>query len=247
MARENVSIPTKDGSCDTAVFTPGGAGQWPAVIAYMDAIGPRPAMFAIGETLAQAGFVVLVPDLYYRAGAYPPLDPKTMFTEEEARKKFMALRATTGNQRAGGEDTSAFLAYIDTRKDVAGKKIGTTGYCMGGGISISAAGLHGGRIAAAASFHGGNMATDQADSPHLQAANIKGEVYVAGADKDNSYPPEMAARLEKALSDAGVKHRCEIYADAMHGWTMTDLAIYNQAAAERHMRELTGLMKRVLG
>jgi carboxymethylenebutenolidase len=112
---------------------------------------------------------------------------------------------------------------------------------MGGAISLTAAGTYPDRIAAAASFHGGNLATDSELSPHLLAPKIKGRIYVAGADQDNSYPPEMAERLEKALSVAGVAHRCEIYPGALHGWTMADFPVYDEPAADRHWRELLEL------
>ena len=48
-----VEIPTRDGSCPTYVFRPSGSGPFPAVLVYMDGIGIRPAMLAIGERLAQ--------------------------------------------------------------------------------------------------------------------------------------------------------------------------------------------------
>jgi carboxymethylenebutenolidase len=76
---------------------------------------------------------------------------------------------------------------------------------------------------------------------------MKAFVYVAGADQDNSYPPEMHERLEKALADAGVPHRCEIYPGALHGWTMADFPVYRQDAAERHFRELRALFAEHLG
>ena len=118
---------------------------------------------------------------------------------------------------------------------------------MGGGISLTVAGTYPDRIAAAASFHGGNLASDAEDSPHLLAPKIKARVYVAGADQDGSYPPEMEVRLDKALTDAKVDHRCEIYPGALHGWTMADFPIYNEPAAERHWTELIALFKATLG
>lgn len=139
------------------------------------------------------------------------------------------------------------LALIDSRKDVAGKKIGTTGYCMGGGISLTVAGTCHDRIAAAASFHGGNLASDAEDSPHLLAPKIEAKVYVAGADQDHSYPPEMAVKLEKALNDAKVDNRRKIYEGALHAWTMADFPIYNKPAAERHWTELLALFKATRG
>jgi len=248
VGQEKVSIRTRDGDCPTYVFTPqsGGSGPWPAVIFYMDGLAIRPTLLAMGQRLADAGYVVLLPDMFYRFGHYEPMDPKAIFATPDARAALGPLMSSTDNKRGGQEDTEAFIAYIDTRRDVAGKKIGATGYCMGGGLSLTAAGSFPDRIAAAASFHGGNLASDSPMSPHLLAPKMKGRIYVAGADKDNSYPPAMAERLEKALSDAHVDHRCEIYPGALHGWTMEDFPIYDKAAAERHWTELEALFKATL-
>jgi carboxymethylenebutenolidase len=240
MSHEQISIRTHDGACPAHVFTPKGSGAWPAVIFYMDGLAIRPTLFEMGQRLADGGYVVLLPDLFYRAGPYEPLEPKKILSTGNTRAALAHLFQSTDNQRAAA-DTEAFLAWFGTRSDIKGTKVGTTGYCMGGAISLTVAGTYPDRIAAAASFHGGNLASDTPMSPHLLAPKIKGRVYVAGADQDASYPPEMAQRLEKALSDAGVDHRCEIYAGALHGWTMADFPIYNEAAAERHWRELFAL------
>jgi carboxymethylenebutenolidase len=245
MSREQIDIETRDGCCPTSVFRPEDDGMWPAVIFFMDGLGIRPALFDMGERLANAGYVVLLPDLFYRAGRYASMDPKEIFAKGTFREVIGPLMATTDNQKAA-EDTAAFLAYIDTRTDVAGSKVGVTGYCMGGGMALTAAATYPDCIVASASFHGGRLATDSPTSPHLLASRMRGFVYVAGADNDDSYPPEMAALLEKALTDAKVDHRCEIYAGARHGWTMPDFPVYDEAAAERHWRELAGLLGRTL-
>jgi carboxymethylenebutenolidase len=247
MGHELVSVTTRDGDCPVHVFTPEGAGPWPAAIFYMDGLAIRPALLGMGQRLADAGYLVLLPDLYYRAGPYEPLVPAEVFAMSDPRAAFGHLMASTSPARAA-EDTEAFLAYLDTRADVAGGKIGVTGYCMGGAMALTVAATYPGRVAAAASFHGGGLATDAETSPHLLAPQMKGVVvYVAGADQDKSYPPEMAQKLDAALTDAGVEHRCEIYAGALHGWTMPDFPIYNPEAAERHWAELLALFKRTIG
>jgi carboxymethylenebutenolidase len=246
MSHEQVSIRTRDGDCSAHVFTPAGTGPWPATIFFMDGLAIRPTLFEMGQRLADAGYVVLLPDLFYRVGPYAPMDPKVVFAMSDVRKSLGHFFQSTDNRRAA-EDTEAFLAFLDARSDVKGSKVGTTGYCMGGAISLTVAGTYPERIAAAASFHGGNLATDSELSPHLLAPKMKGRIYVAGADQDGSYPPEMAERLETALSDAGVDHRCEIYEGALHGWTMEDFPIYNEPAAERHWRELLALFSETLG
>jgi carboxymethylenebutenolidase len=155
------------------------------------------------------------------------------------------MMASTDNHKAA-EDTSAFLSYLDARDDVAGDKIGTVGFCMGGGMALTAAAYYPDRVAAAASFHGGNLATDQATSPHLLVSKIKAEVYVAGADQDQSYPPEMAKRLEDALTKADVRHKCVIYEGKKHGWMKPDMPVFDPQAAERGWKELFALYARNL-
>jgi carboxymethylenebutenolidase len=245
MSQQQVSIRTRDGECPAWVFTSAEGGRRPGVIFFMDGLGIRPTLFEMGQRLADHGYVVLVPDLFYRAGRYEPLDPKVVFASGDVRSTLAHLLSSTDNRRAG-EDTEAFLDYLGTRDDTAGSKVGTTGYCMGGAMSLTAAGTYPDRVAAAASFHGGNLATDSDLSPHLLAPRMAGRVYVAGADNDSSYPPEMEDRLKRALTDAGVDHRCEIYDDALHGWTMADFPVYNPAAAERHWKELVALFDAAL-
>ena len=243
MKHEEVNIRTRDGECPVQVFVPAGAGPWPAVIVYMDAFGIRPALLQIGERIAGGGYVVLVPDLFYRHGPYGPLDPKEAFAGD-FRAMVGPLMATTDNPRAA-RDTEALLAYLDTRSDVTGK-IGTVGFCMGGGMALTAAGTYPDRVAAAVSFHGGRLATDDPASPHLLAPKIRAELYIAVADNDRSCPPEMVARLEQALDEAGVRYRCEVYRGASHGWMKPDFPVYDEAAAERGWSEMFALFDRVL-
>jgi carboxymethylenebutenolidase len=246
MAHEHVSISTADGACPTHVLTPDGEGPWPAVIVYMDALGMRPAMVNVAKRLAENGYLALLPDLFYRSGHYEIPTPKEAFASGDLLKFIGPLMAATGPDKAA-EDTRYFLDYLDTRSDVKGDKVGTVGFCMGGGMALAAAGTWPDRVAAAASYHGGGIASDKPNSPHLLAPKMKAEVYVAGADNDHSYPPEMAERMEKALTDAGVKHRCEIYTGALHGWMKPDFPIYNEEAAERGWREMLALFGRNLG
>lgn len=246
MSRTEVSIATEDGNCRAYVFKPEGHGPWPAAIIYMDAPAIRPALFDFGERLAAHGYYTLLPDLFYRDGPYEPMDPSKLFSDETARAALFAKMGKCANPEAAKTDTSAFLAFLDAQPDVKGPKVGVTGYCMGGRLTLMAAGEFPDRVAAAGSFHPGHVATDDPNSPHLLAPKMKAKVYVGGADQDGGFPPEQKDRLGKALSDAGVDHRVEIYDGAMHGYTMPDLQVYNHDAAERHWRELFSLFDSAL-
>lgn len=244
MSDEQITIQTNDGACPAHVLTPAKDGTFPAVIVYMDGVGIRPTLVALAQRLAANGYVVLLPDMFYRYGAYGPFDPKAVM-KQGFREVVGPLMGTTGNAKAAA-DTEAFLAYLDTRGDVIPGKVGTVGFCMGGGMAITAASAFPDRVAAAISFHGGGLATDAPDSPHRAVPKIKGEVYVAAADNDHSYPPEMAERFEKALDDAGVTYRAETYKDAGHGWMKTDFPVYDEAAAERGWSEMLALFARTV-
>jgi carboxymethylenebutenolidase len=206
----------------------------------MDGPGIRPAMLQLGERLASHGYFVLLPDLFYRAGPYAPMDPKTLFSDPEKRKVLMEKffpAAASANVMA---DMPAFLDFLAAQPDVRPGGIGVTGYCMGGRLALIAAGTYPEQIVAAASYHGGRLANDDPDSPHRLAPKMKARIYVAAAIEDQSFPDEMKARLEKALTDAGVDHRIETY-PAKHGWVFPDFPVYDAAASERHWQSMLAL------
>ncbi|WP_224366797.1 dienelactone hydrolase family protein [Hyalangium versicolor] len=234
-----IELPTRDGKCPSYIFRPSGAGPWPAVLVFMDGAGIRPAILEIGERLATHGYFVLLPDLFYRSGPYEPMDAKAIFSDPEKRKilaQYFSL-ATPANVMA---DTGTFLDWLAAQPDVKPGGVGTTGYCMGGMLSLTAAGTHPERIIAAASYHGGRLATDAPDSPHLLAPRMKARVYVAGAIEDNSFPDDMKAKLEDALTKAGADHLIETY-PARHGWVPRDMPTHDPACAERHWKTLLTL------
>jgi len=242
---QKIAIKTRDGICPSYVYRPAAGGPWPAVLVFMDGLAIRPAMLEIGERLAPHGFYVLLPDLFYRSGPYEPMDPHKVFADPAQRKilmeKFFAP-ATPANIMA---DTGYFLDYIAAQPDVQPGGIGTTGYCMGGLMSLTAAGTYPDRILATASYHGGRLATDAPDSPHLLAPKIKSRVYIAGAIEDQSFPDPMKERLEQALTTAGVDHKIETY-QARHGWVFRDTPVYDAAASERHWQTLLTLLDATL-
>jgi carboxymethylenebutenolidase len=143
-------------------------------------------------------------------------------------------------------DTERFFAFLDGQESVLGQHIGCTGYCMGGALSLTAAGTYGDRVAAAASLHGARLATDAPDSPHLLAPKMKGEVYVGVSEIDPYLAPGETDRLDEALKDAGTNATVEIYPGVHHGFAVPGLPIYDPEASERHWDRLLALYKRNL-
>jgi carboxymethylenebutenolidase len=204
---------------------------------YPDAGGARPALQAMAERLAGLGYAVLLPDVYYRNGAWAPFDMTAVFGDPAERNRlFSMMKALTPEVMAA--DARAYFDYLAGRPEVTGTRFGTTGYCMGGRTSLVVAGRIPDRVAAAMSFHGGGLAAEgDPGSPHLLAGRIRAAIYVGAAENDPSYTPEQSAVLDDALTTAGVEHVIEWY-PAAHGFAVTDNTPYNRDAAERHCQAM---------
>jgi carboxymethylenebutenolidase len=137
-------------------------------------------------------------------------------------------------------------AYLDRLAELSDGPVGITGYCLGGRLGWTIAASRADRVAALGGFHTGRMVTDGDDSPHLLAASVTAEVYWGHADQDQSMTPEHIAALDRAMDDAGVRHTTELYAGAAHGYTMSDMAVFDEAACERHFEALSALLGRTL-
>lgn len=241
-----VEVPTDDGVCDAIVAAPNGGGAYPGVLMYMDAFGLRPRLEQMASALAARGYVVLVPNVFYRHGPAPVVALGDLADSGSRGAAFESLRpmmqSLTANRAT--RDAERYLSFlVDNACDAP---VATVGYCMGGALALRTAAHAPDRVAAVASFHGGRLATDQPDSPHLLTTRVRGEVYVGHADHDASMPVEAQRRLDEAFLAAGVTYRAELYEGALHGFTMADTAVYDEAATERHWQRLVDLLGRNL-
>jgi carboxymethylenebutenolidase len=243
MAEKNVDIKTADGVADCELFTPDGAGPWPGVIMYPDIGGLRPVFRDMARRLASDGFVVLVPNPFYRLSRVPVYsdfkfgDDKTTERMGEVRK-FISPEGTA-------DDAHAFVNFLTSRPEVKGK-IGAVGYCMGGGMAMRAAAAEPDKIAGAASFHGSQLASDDPKSPHTLAPKIKARMYFGFAIEDRTMPPEAVDKLKSALDTAGVGYDAELYAGARHGWCVKDHHVYHEQQAEHAWHHLVHFFKQTL-
>jgi carboxymethylenebutenolidase len=248
MQTSMVDVPTVDGVADAYLVRPGDGSSHPAVLFFMDAIGLRPRLYEMAERIATHGYVVLVPNLFYREGRAPLVADLSDLLKPENRPRMMEVLmpfATSFTPAAAIRDTGAYLDFLAGLDDVAPGPVALTGYCMGGTSAVRAAEAFGDRIAATASFHGGRLVTDAPDSPHRFVEGITGELYLAHATNDHSMSQAQIESLEAALDAAGVTYRSEVY-PAAHGFTMSDTAAYDRAAEDRHWTSLIDLLERAL-
>lgn len=241
-----VDIETPDGVADAYLTRPDDDERHAGVLFIMDAYGVRPRIEEMADRIAERGYAVLAPNVFYRAGRAPVL-PFPDMTEENARADFFQnvrpLMSALTPERIAADGA----AYLDELAKVADEPVAITGYCMGARLGLRIAAAHPERVAALAGFHGGGLATDDPDSPHRSAGALLAEAYFGHADHDRSNSAEQIATLDAALEDAGVTHRSEVYAGAAHGYTMSDTPAYDEQAAERHFAALFDLLDRRLG
>jgi carboxymethylenebutenolidase len=246
VVQKDVDVPMASGVADSALFYPEGKGRWPAVLVWTDILGLRPVFREMGQRLAAEGYVVLVPNPFYRNAKAPVVDGSFDFSKPEDRAKVMPMAAAL-TADANISDAKSYVAFLDAQPQTdRKKKMGVQGYCMGGPLTFRTAATAPERIGAAATFHGGGLVTDKPDSPHLLIPKMKAEVLCAVADNDDKRDPAAKDKLKEGFAAAHLKATVEVYEGCNHGWTVRGSQVYNEAGAERAWGELTALYKRNL-
>jgi len=239
VTEREVTITTPDGSCD-AYFVHPASGKHPAVLVWPDIMGLRPAFRAMGKRLAQSGYAVLTVNAFYRTNRAPILAEGESFADPEKRQRLMGMmRALTPQTHT--TDAIAFVDWLDRQGAVdTSRKIGTTGYCMGGPITMRTAAAKPDRVGAGASFHGGGLATANPDSPHLLIPRMRASYLVAIAQNDDEADPAAKDTLRSAFAAANRPAEIEVY-PAQHGWCSLDSPVYDQVQADRAWARLLAL------
>ena len=242
MIEHHLDIATADGAMNTFVVHPEEGGPHPVVLFYMDAPGKRGELHDMARRIAAVGYVVVLPNLYYRRSRDFKLVERTAPAMAEMFELMGSLDAATT-----ACDTAALLRFVDAHPAADARRIGAVGYCMSGPFVMWAAADFADRFACIASIHGANMATDKPDSPHRMAPKIRCESYFACAEIDKWAPPADIEQLQAALQAAGTPHRIEWYPAVEHGFVFPQrVGIYDRAAAERHWERLFDLFARHL-
>ena len=245
MIEERLEIATPDGTADSVIFRPEGKGRCPGVMHLTDVGGIRPAPLGMARRLAEQGYVVLVPNVFYRTGRPPLFDFTPDFGEARAIKRFAELAGPL-TPEAMARDASSYVDALNAHPSVSESRIGVIGYCFTGAMAIRAAAARPDRIGVATSFHGGGLYTDTAQSPHLVLPRVKALLYFAHAEHDRSMPADAIAGLDRALDAWAGNHESEVYEGALHGWTVPDSPVYNEPQAERAFTKLKELFANAL-
>jgi carboxymethylenebutenolidase len=240
-----VGIKTPDGTCDAYLVHPV-KGKYPAVLIWPDIFGLRPTFRQMGKRLAESGYTVLVINPFYRTKKAPTAPEHPDFNDPGTRQGLMSLAGTLSPATAL-TDATAFVAYLDGQPSVDKKrKMGTTGYCMGGPFVFRTAAAFPDRVGAGATFHGGGLATDKPESPHLLIPKMKAQFLIAIAENDDQREPDVKNILRESFAKAHLPAEIEVYAGTKHGWCPPDSAVYNAEQAEKAWGRMMVLFKTAL-
>lgn len=246
VTEKDVSVKTADGSADAALFYPSGKGKWPAVLMWPDILGLRPVFREMGKRLAAQGYIVLVPNPYYRARKAPVVEGPFDFNSKEDMAKISGLRAGLTDAMVD-RDSAAFITFLDSQPQTDGKrKAGVQGYCMSGPLSFRTAAVRPDRIGAVATFHPGALVNDKPSSPHLLIPKTRAAYLVLIAKNDAERMPKEKPDLDAAFAAAHRAAKVEIY-PANHGWTVAGSQTYDEQQAERAWAELLPFYRANLG
>jgi carboxymethylenebutenolidase len=228
----DVDIKTPDGTCD-AYFVHPAKGAHPGVLIWPDIFGLRPAFKDMATRLAESGYSVLVINPFYRTKHAPTAPDHPDFNDPPTKNALISLAGTLSPQTAL-VDAKAFVGFLDAQGAVDKKrKMGTTGYCMGGPFVFRTAAAFPDRIGAGATFHGGGLVTDKPESPHLLIPQMKAHFLIAIAENDDQRQPEAKTVLKDSFAKAHLPAEIEVYAGTMHGWCPPDAQVYNHDQAEK--------------
>jgi len=204
---------------------PDDGASHPGVVVLQEWWGLDEHIKDIARRLAREGFVAIAPDLYRGEVADEP---------DEARK--LALNM---NREQAMKDVGGALRYLLALPEVAPKKAGCIGFCMGGSLTLALA-VSSDDIAAAAPFYGGLI------PPPDQIARMGAEVFAAFGADDGGIPIENVRKLEQALADGGKRAEVKVYDGAPHSFFNDTRPSYRAEAAADAWQRAVALFRRVL-
>jgi len=245
VTESNVDVRTPDGTADCYFVHPA-SGTGAGVVVWPDILGLRPAFRQMGKRLAESGYSVLVVNPFYRQKKAPVVPEGASFSDPAVRNAVTPLAGAL-NPTTHTTDAKAFISFLDSQASVAkNRKIGTTGYCMGGPIVMRTAAAVPDRVGAAATFHGGGLVAAGDNSPHLLIPKMKAQFLIAIAENDDMREPDSKNVLRDSFGKAGLSAEIEVYAGAQHGWCPPDSTVYHQAQAEKAWGRLLVLFEKAL-
>ena len=210
LAHEPVEFAANGGTASGYLARPVEGGPFPGVVVIQEWWGLNPNICDIANRIAAEGYVALAPDLFHGAVTAEP---------DEAQKLMMTLQEPNALV-----DMSGAVAALQAREDVRSDRIGVTGFCLGGGMSLLLA-MNDPAVSAAAPFYG------VPGAGMGDAGKIEGAVMGFFAGRDEWINTEVVEGIRSALDGAGVRNEIHMYPDSDHGFFNDTSDIYDPVAA----------------
>jgi len=245
MNEQHVDITTADGSMSTFTCWPDGDGNgdgpYPVIVFYMDAPAVREELYDMARRKAEAGYYVILPDLFYRFGII-----RFPFRDANTRVIWGACMANLSNAQVM-DDTRALLDFLKDEPAAKDGPMASIGYCMSGRFVTAAAATYPDVFVANASLYGVGIVTSKDDSAHFGVPDITGEMYYAFAETDGTVPDYVIPTLKSRLEEHGTDHVLEVFPGTEHGFSFPSRDVYNEAAAEKAHAHFMDMCARRLG
>jgi carboxymethylenebutenolidase len=245
-----IDIKTAEGAMETFVTHPEENGPFPAVIIYMDIWGVREELYDIARRVGTVGYYCMVPDFYYRNGKrvhfeFRNANNQTISINRLAGQALVEIQARPKlSNKMVLDDTGAILKFLDGAEQVRRGGVGAIGFCMGGRYVMGAAGTYPEHFVASASLHGTTLISDRDDSPHLLAANLRGEFYCGFAEHDPHAPLTMVQELEQILEPCRVGYRFTVHPGTEHGYSLPDRDVHDKRSTARDWELIFAMLQR---
>jgi carboxymethylenebutenolidase len=239
-------ITTSEGAMTTFIAHPDQGGPFPVVLVYMDALGLRDELRSIGRRIADEGYYVAVPDIYYRFGEAITFDAAKLRDPQSDEMQRMSGYVQRIDDRAVMADTRAILDQLENASAASSGPKGCVGFCLGGRLVVRAMATFPDVLAAGAAFHPSHIVSDSPDSAHLRIGEIRGELYVGLGGADQFQPPQAFEPARAELERHAIPYVAEVHEGADHGYMIPGAPAYHDQACERSWERTFDLFRRSL-
>ena len=241
----DLTMKAADGVCDCVIYRPGEAGSFPGVLHLTDIGGIRQSHRDMARRVASLGYIVMMPNVFYRSGRPPVIDFPMKPGDERTMTRFKELTSALGPD-AMDRDASAYLDFLAAQDRIVPGRTAVVGYCYTGAMALRAAAARPATVMAAASFHGGHLCTDTPASPHLLLPRVQARLCIGHAVNDRTMPADAIDTLNRALANWGGRYESEVFEGASHGWTVPDHPAYDHSQAGRAFEKISALLSDTL-
>jgi len=234
MKGQYVSVPVATGAHFQAYLATSVDGRGPGVVLCQEIFGVNQAMREVADLLAEEGYTVLVPDLYWRQEPGVELG----YTEADFGRAYELYQGF--DEALGIDDIRASLNALQSLPQCKPGDLGVVGYCLGGKLAYLAA-CRLPEVACAVGYYGVGI-----ENALPEAESLQGRLVLHMAEQDQFCPAEARSAIQKVLNDKpGVE--LYVYPGVDHAFARPNGHHYHKPSALLAHERTVAALRRVLG